>query len=168
MILTPIWKIAINQIWIGSFNCFPDAHYVNFIPSVIYAAHKIGDVYTAFSSARSYLSDFECDNFGQLLSNHDEMHLKYLRSKFLQSSLSFYNYAIDLSWQVIWFYLGDNSYLFMEKQDYYNKYSQMCTFPSLLEMVDLRDRQDFMQHLVAFNSNELTHEVRKLYNYVTH
>lgn len=145
-----------------------DAHYVNFDPSLIYAAHKIGDVYYAFSNARSYLSDFDCDNFGQLISTNDDTHLKYIRSKFLQSALSFYNYAIDLSWQVVWFHLGDNSYLFMEKQDYYNKYSGLCTFPSLLEVIALRGRESFRQHLISFNNNPLTLEVRQLYNYVKH
>lgn len=145
-----------------------DAHYLNFEPSIIYAAHKIGDVYYAFSNARSYLSDYDCDNFGELISTNDDIHLKYIRSKFLQSSLSFYNYAIDLSWQVVWFYLGDNSYFFMEKQEYYKKYSGLCTFPSLLEVAGLRGRGDFRQHLISFNNNHLTQEVRQLYNYVKH
>lgn len=145
-----------------------DVHYMNFEPNIIYAAHKIGDVYYAFSNGRSYLSDFDCENFGQLISQNDGTHLGYIRSKFLQSALSFYNYAIDLSWQVIWFYLGDNSFLFMEKPTYYQKYSGFCTFPTLLEVVGLRGREDFRQHLLAFNNNPLTLEVRQLYNYVKH
>ncbi len=145
-----------------------DVHYMNFEPNIIYAAHKVGDVYYAFSNGRSYLSDFDCENFGQLISQNDDTHLGYIRSKFLQSALSFYNYAIDLSWQVIWFYLGDNSFLFMEKPTYYQKYSGFCNFPTLLEVVGLRGREDFRQHLIAFNNNPLTLEVRQLYNYVKH
>jgi hypothetical protein len=145
-----------------------DPHYVNFDPNLIYAAHKIGDVYFAFSSGRSYLSDFDCDNFGQLIAEHNDLHLKYIRSKFIQSALSYYNYAIDLSWQVVWFYLGDNSYLFMENQDYYGKYSGLCTNPNLLELVKMRNREDFRLHVNAFNSNPLSGEVRQLYNYVKH
>lgn len=63
---------------------FPkEQQYVLFELFLIYAAHKFDNVYYSFTNARSYLSDYECDCFGQLISRHDELHLKYIRSKFV-------------------------------------------------------------------------------------
>lgn len=145
-----------------------EAHYESYEPHIIYACHKITDVYYAFASARSYISDYECDNFGQLISKHDELHLRYIRSKCLQSALAHYNYAIDLSWQVIWFYLGDNSYLFMERPELYEKYSTLCNEKSLYFKLDICKFDYLKKHIISFFNADSTTKLREIYNYVKH
>lgn len=150
-------------------NLFPDEQqYVLFEPHIIYAAHKIDDVYYAFANARSYLSDYECENFGQLISIHDDLHLRYIRSKFLQSSLAFYNYAIDLTWQVAWFYVGDSSYLFMENQQLYDQFAKKCNKECLFDKLSMYRKDYIKSHLIDFFNQELTFSIREIYNYVKH
>lgn len=141
---------------------------MHFEPHIIYAANKVSDVYYAIASARSYLSDLECNDFGQLISKHDENHLQYLKWKFLQGSLAHYNYAIDISWQVLWFYLGDNSFLFMNKPHLYEKYSTKCTMERLEMKLKICNMIEMKEHINTFFNNELTSKLRELYNYVKH
>lgn len=145
-----------------------EKHYETFEPHIIYACHKIIDVYYAFASARSYLSDYDCDNFGELISEHDDTHLRYIRSKCLQSALSHYNYAIDVSWQVVWFYIGDNSFLFMENQGLYEKYSNLCTEKNLYFKLDVCKFNNIKNHLKSFFNSDLVTDLRETYNYVKH
>lgn len=151
------------------YGLFPDEQqYVLFEPHLIYATHKMDDVYYAFANARSYLSDYECDNYGQLISVNDDLHLKYIRSKLLQSSLAFYNYAIDLTWQVAWFYVGDNSYLFMEKPELYDTFAKKCTKEALFNKLSMYRKEHIRIHINDFFNLELTTSIRNVYNYVKH
>ncbi|MBH0156159.1 hypothetical protein IHV10_07265 [Fictibacillus sp. 5RED26] len=145
-----------------------EQHYETFEPHVVYTANKIIDVYYTFASARSYLSDYECEEFGQIITEHDEIHINFLRSKYLQAALAHYNYAIDLSWQVLWFYTGDNSYLFMEKPKLFEKYSTLCTEKRLYFKLRINKMDDIKEHISEFFNSDLTQEVRETYNYVKH
>ncbi|WP_194758485.1 hypothetical protein [Priestia megaterium] len=120
------------------------------------------------ASARSYLSDLECDDFGQLIFKHDEDHLQYLKWKFLQGSLAHYNYAIDISWQVLWFYLGDNSFLFMNKPKLYEKYSTRCSMDRLEMKLKICNMTEMKEHINTFFNSKTTLKLRELYNYIKH
>ncbi|MCY9093403.1 hypothetical protein P9C69_15620 [Bacillus subtilis] len=161
------------------FNLHPEeTHYAKFRPSIIYAAEKISDVYTSLSTARSYLSDYGCNNFGQLIYKHDELHLKYIRSKMLQSALAFYNYSIDLTWQVAWYYLGDDSYLLQENSELHTWFAKQCTYPKLLNLIKYRksfvwsstyQNSKLLENLITdFFNADYTLEIREIYNYMKH
>jgi hypothetical protein len=108
-----------------------DPHYAHFKPYYIYTAFKIVDVYSSFAHARSYMNELKLEDYGQAISKHDEIHLKYIRAKTIQSALAFYNYCIDLSWQVVWFNISDDTFRFIENNEY-DKYATKCDFDSLI------------------------------------
>jgi hypothetical protein len=145
-----------------------DPHYCNFPPHIIFAAHKIGDVYESFTNARFFLSYIELDNYGELIAENDELHLSFIRSRLLQSALASYNYCIDLSWQVLWFYFGESRYRLYDDPDYYYKEAQNCNRESLKVRLHLAHSDHISRHLDLFLSNDVISKVRTKYNYLKH
>lgn len=60
-----------------------EPQYVKFLPHEILAGFKIEDVYYQLSNARASLSFMEVQDYGQLIRLNDDVHLQYVRSKFL-------------------------------------------------------------------------------------
>lgn len=148
---------------------FPEEqHYVVYDPHIIYSTFKIEDVYHSIANARTNLSFYQVENYGEMISQHDEIHLTFVRSRFLANSLAYYNYAIDLSWQVLWFYWGDSSYLFMEDNDLYEKYAGLCSIKSLNELLRRYSDDSIREYINSFFQNDLTQEIRRSYNYIKH
>jgi hypothetical protein len=145
-----------------------DAHYVKYYPHIILAAHKIGDVYEAFSNGRAFLSYLEVDNYGELISEHDNLHLTFIRSRLLQSALFFYNSCIDLSWQVLWLYHGESKYRYFEEPQYYYEITKECNRESLKIRLHLAMKDYINKHIDIFMGLENTVKVRSLYNYLKH
>lgn len=144
-----------------------DPHYANFKPYYIYTAFKIVDVYSSFAHARSYLNELDIDNYGQLISKHDDVHLKYIRAKIIQSALAFYNYCIDLSWQVVWFNISDDTFRFI-KDNAYDDYANECDFDTLILKLKMFKKEYLKRHIIKFRTNEITEYIRKRYNYLKH
>jgi hypothetical protein len=144
-----------------------DPHYYNFPPHVIFAAHKIGDVYQSMTNARFYLSYLEIENYGELIAEHDEIHLAFIRSSLLQSALSFYNYCIDLSWQVLWFYFGASKYRLYD-ENYYDEQAKNCNRENLRVRLHLAHFDHINSHLDEFSGEQQFTKVRTKYNYLKH
>lgn len=148
---------------------FPiEKHYINFDPNIIYALNKVDDVYYMFSNARFNGYMTENNNYGDMVASHDQLHLKFVHSGFLMNALNFYYFAIDLSWQVIYYYSIDSSYYFFCDQKEYDKYSNACTYDNVVRLLKYRKDQNLLEVLKSFSTNELVLELRNLYNYMKH
>src|SRR5699024_6273421 len=145
-----------------------EKNYANFEPRIIYALQKVDDVYYAFANARYNLYLTENENYGQLISEYAETSLKMVRSYFLMNALNFYNFAIDLSWQVMFFYTSDNSLYFLASPDSYDKYSNQCSYETLVNKLKYRKESALLHIANSFYNNSLFRELRELYNYLKH
>lgn len=150
-------------------NYFPqEKHYANLEPHSLYALQKVDDVYYSFAHARYNAYMTENDDFGQLVSVNNEHSLLMVKSNFLINALNFYNFAIDLSWQVLFFYTSDNSLYFLCKEGAYDKYSGLCNYDRVLKMLEYRKEYSLIYKLKSFRDNDLVQRLRKLYNYLKH
>lgn len=145
-----------------------EKHYANFEPYIIYSLQKVDDVYSAFSNARYNAYMTENEDYGQMVSDSDESSLIMLRSNFFVNALNFYNFAIDLSWQVLFFYTSDNSLYFLSSPNSYDKYSNLCNYETLVNKLRYRRELRLLQISNTFYSNNLVRELRELYNYLKH
>lgn len=135
----------------------------------ILAGIKIGDIYEQFSLARASLIYLDVENYGQLISKHDEVHLLMIRSKFLFEALALYNYLIDLSWQFLYLVCGDayKGVVFNEK--YYLQSLKECDAESLEgRLVKICGLTELYNKTTNFFKEPLTREIREAYNYIKH
>lgn len=145
-------------------------------PEIIAAGYKIVDVYTAICQARSHLSYYECNDFGEL-SNKDEISMKWIKSQMITDSIFYYNIAIDLSLQVIWAFYQSTSLKFL----YSNKYEEIskeCTLEAVNSMLNYRiETENVLNSKVAkeikeklndFVHDEVIDEIHQVYNYLKH
>lgn len=145
-----------------------EPQYYNFEANVVAAGSKIADVYEQFSNARMSLEYMECKNFGDLISKTDELHLTMLRSRFLKEALAYYNYCIDLSWQVLWYFYGENDLgLIIDENRFFNSASK-CNFEELTYKLTLAKEFKIRERLKSFFNSNLTREIRDMYNYLKH
>lgn len=155
-----------------------ESQYYKFEPFIVAAGHKIVEVYQTFCTARNSLTYLDVENYGELISKHDEIHLAFIRSSFIQNALVFYNICIDLSWQVIWLFYDNSGYDLIYKNRYMES-SKECDFKSLtVRLSYMRSLADtamdkdniimLNDHMVKFFNNILALKVRNKYNYLKH
>ncbi|WP_345806252.1 hypothetical protein [Bacillus subtilis] len=148
------------------------SHYLKYArdnANLIAAGHKIEDVSTQFHLARASLIYLEVDNYGQLISKNDDLHLNYIRSKFLFDALALYNYCIDLSWQVLYLYHGDCHFGVVQDEKYYLQATKDCDKESLRgRLVLVAKREEIYEYVMNFFNEPLTNEIRQAYNYIKH
>jgi hypothetical protein len=161
-----LYKYYNVEHWMN-YTPFEPQYYKN-EPYVIAAGLKIEDVYQSFSNGRADLSFIEVDNYGDVIAEHDELHLNYIRSKFLLSALSNYNYSIDLSWQMIWLFYGYIDYGHLYDKDKYLKATKDCTLESLRELLRYRKNYNLYLNIDNFFNSNLTRKVREKYNNLKH
>lgn len=150
-------------------HLFPeDKHYVNYQPNIIYALNKVDDVYYAFCNARYNGYMTENEDYGDMIATQDQLHLNSVHSNFLMNALNFYYFAIDLSWQVIYYYSFDSSYYFLCDQNEYDKYGKSCNYDNVLRALEYRNDYAILDILKDFSNNDLVLELRNLYNYMKH
>lgn len=150
-------------------DLFPEEqHYITYKPHIIYSMNKVDDVYYAFSNARFNGYMTENNDYGDMITVKDSLHLNMVHSNFLMNALNFYCFAIDLSWQVIYFYSTDSSYYFLCDQKEYDKFSNTCTYDNVVRILKYRKKNTLLEILKAFSTNELVLELRNLYNYMKH
>lgn len=148
---------------------FPDeSKYVSFKPNIIYALNKVDDVYYAFAKARQTLHMTEIDNYGHLVAKDDALHRNNIKTIFFESALSYYNFAIDLSWQVMFYYVSDSSLYFFAKNEIYIKYANRCNIISLMENLNYQKQYSLYEVLQRFWKNPIVMEIRELYNLLKH
>lgn len=150
--------------------------YYHYEPNLVATAHKITDVYQAFCSARTALQYLDVENYGELIAQTDDLHLKFIRSQFIQNALVYYNISIDLSWQVLWLFCKEPSFDLM----YENKYvdtTKDCNLETLRETLDYmssfpsiekKTLDMLLNHMISFFNDELPLKVRHKYNYMKH
>lgn len=146
-----------------------DLQYLRFPPNILAAGFKIVDVYRSFCYGRQSLLFIESDDYGELvLPKGDEIGTLSLRANFLLNALAFYNYCIDLSWQVSWFLYGDFGMEIIEDSSKFSKVSTQCTFDELNYILtlsrDLKSRKIYRD----FFNHKLTAELREKYNLIKH
>lgn len=108
------------------------------------------------------------ENYGELIAKHDDLHLNFIRSRLLQSALSFYNYSIDLSWQVLWLYYGPSFYSLYDDPTYYYREIEKCNRENLKVRLHLAKADYIMKHVDSFIGESEVSKVRKKYNYLKH
>jgi hypothetical protein len=146
-----------------------DPQYIRFPPNVLAAGFKIVDVYHSFCYGRQSLLFVESNDYGELVFPKDDtIGLLSLRANFLLNALAFYNYCIDLSWQVSWFFYGDYGRDIIEDTSKFSKASTRCTFDELNYILtlarDLKSRNIYRE----FFNHKLTVDLREKYNHIKH
>lgn len=142
--------------------------YSKYLPNVIAASVKIVDVYYQISNARVSLDYMDVDNYGLLIVKDDYLHTQFIKSKFLFDSLAYYNYSIDLSWQVLYFFFGDNDYGVLQDKKKYEQLSKECNEPNLRLQLWFHKQHKLSKYVFEFFNDKQTKEIREEYNYLKH
>lgn len=141
-------------------------------PSIIAAAHKIGDVYSAFANARQSFMSVGYNNYGDLCSDNEISKL-YIRTHFLIHAVIEYAICLDLSWQVIWAYIQPASFEYLCKNEY-KKLERDCERDSLLSQLDCAIAQKSIKAgrikniMTNFDNDSDVINLRALYNSLKH
>ncbi|MFE6076926.1 hypothetical protein ACFVQB_20910 [Paenibacillus sp. NPDC057886] len=146
-----------------------DPQYLKFSPNILAAGFKIVDVYHSFCYGRQSLLFIESKDYGELVfPKDDNISTLSLRANFLLNALAFYNYCIDISWQVSWFFYGDYGRDIIEDNSKFAKASTKCTFDELNYILtlarDIKSRNIYRE----FFNHKLTVDLREKYNLVKH
>lgn len=140
-------------------------------PSVIAAAHKIGDVYSAFADARQSFMSAGYENYGDLCSN--EISRLYVKTHFLLHAVIEYAICLDLSWQVIWAYIQPASFKYL-CQNEYKKMERDCERDNLLAQLNCAIAQKSLKAerikniMFDFDNDKDVMKLRTLYNSLKH
>ena len=139
--------------------------------NVLMAMHKIQDVYHTLSFARLSLDSLRAENLGDLIDEDangvGKAVIKYM---FMNNSISYYNYCIDLSWQVLWLYYYNqemNKYSIHSREDYL-KLTRNCTLEGLKYTLTLAKQNKLRDIVDEFFKRQTTSRIRIKYNYIKH
>ena len=147
-----------------------EPQYFRYNTNVVMAAYKINDLYGQICVARDFLHCYnDIDNYGDI-SAKDEISLKFVRKCFLETSLMYYNYAVDFIWQVIWIYYNPWIKKELPTDELYQKCMKECNFEELkLALTIIREikLRDVLQQYFS-SSNQLYEKLRSKYNYLKH
>lgn len=143
-------------------------HYIEFNANLVGAFFKVEDLINIYSNARFSLGLLEVNNYGELLSVHDENHLKFIRSRFIHDAMIYYNIAIDMAWQVIFFYVTDSAEYLLANHDEYRNHASRCNRGNLIELMKLYDETELKEVEDSFFNDECVREVRRIYNLYKH
>ena len=167
-----------------SFNHFitynPNAmHYIKreYDTGILASGKKISDIYYILNMGKINL-DIYINNEYIKYYTEDELMNKFMKSMTLFNSLSYYNYALDHSWQVVYFYIGSQNNLELIYNNLYEKLSKNCTLNTVNTMLDFAksiaedDKKDTIEylknHIHDFFTTDNTEYIRELYNYLKH
>lgn len=143
-------------------------HYLECDPNIVAAGVKIEDVYRTISLARAHMFFQDVGDFGQLISEKDDLYLNFIKSTFLQDSMMYYNICIDLSWQVLWYYFGSNDINIIKDKVKYNSEARGCNLESLNYRLQLAKQEKLRNIINDFFNSDSVKEIRDLYNYMKH
>ena len=141
-------------------------------PSVIAAAHKIGDVYHTFANAKSSFMSASYDNYGDLC-GETEISRLYVKTHFLLHAVIEYAICLDLSWQVIWAYVQPASFEYLLSNEH-KKMENECNRDNLKAQLDCAISQRNLkavrikQIMVEFDNDTDVKRLRTLYNSLKH
>lgn len=138
--------------------------------NVLMALHKIQDVYNTLCFARMSLDNLRARNFGELIDNGGNgVGRAVMQYMFMNNSISYYNYCIDLSWQVLWLYYNPeiNNYSVHSREDYISS-TRNCTLEALEYPLNLAKQEKLYERVLEFFNKETTSRIRTRYNYIKH
>ncbi|WP_124051457.1 hypothetical protein [Priestia endophytica] len=145
------------------------SQYTRYFPYELAAGLKIEDVYMQIKNARSSLLFTQYDSYKPFVTEDNDITSTYLKSKFLFDALANYNYCIDLSWQFLYIYYGNNDYSIIQDNKVYERETKECNKESLrYRMVGLAKEREKFDYVMHFLNIPLTKEVRNAYNYIKH
>ncbi|AUN12778.1 hypothetical protein [Paraclostridium sordellii] len=144
---------------------------------ILASGQKISDIYYILNMGKINLEIYVNDEYIEE-NKEDENMYKFMKSTNLFNALSYYNYALDYSWQVVYFYASNNNTLDLIYDNLYEKFSKYCNKSEINEILnfskslaekDKKNNIDFLiKHIDSFLSNENTEYIRKMYNYLKH
>jgi hypothetical protein len=142
--------------------------YSKFLPNVICAGVKVADVYHTIRHARASLIYMDLEDYGQTIAENDYTHVQYIKSKFFFDALAYYNYSIDLSWQVLFLYYGDEDYGMLQDKFRYEQDIKKCRMATLEKRLERKGQNELLEYVNSFLNLPLTDSVRDEYNYLKH
>lgn len=144
-------------------------HYCLYSHNLLMACHKIEDVYRTMGLARICLENIRAEDFGELIDGNDPLSKALMRSTFINNSISYYNYCIDLSWQVLWLYYNPSEIEYsIHKREDYLKATKDCTLEGLKLALTLAKQNKLSTYVESFFTRDTTKCIREKYNYIKH
>lgn len=134
--------------------------------NVILLCHKITDVYVTLCIARSNIHYVDNDDYGDFA--RDEISKLYVNSMLVQNSLVYYNFAVDLSWQVGWLYADQGINGLMPTSQLYERESKKCDFETLCYNLTLAQDIKLREHYRSLYNNSFFKKLREDYNFIKH
>ena len=136
-------------------------------PNIIYACHKLNDIYYTYCLARINLEFYHNENFGDFA--QDERSIEFIRPQFLMSALNYYNVLIDLSWQMIWFYIRKDLNQTIPSTKIYESVAKECNEHTLDYYLTLAKEYKLKKYYIKeFFNTETTKNIREKWNFSKH
>lgn len=152
------------------FSYFPDElNICRYGANQIMSLEKIKDVYHSLSYGRLCLDNLFETNYGGLIDD-DESGLgrAVIRSTIMNNCLSYYNYCIDYSWQVLWLYYSDMNESLLNDMESYIAFMERCKLARLNPLLTSQGEQTIHSHINVFFNREEVRRLRRKYNTVKH
>lgn len=152
------------------FGYFPnELNICKYTANQIMSLEKIKDVYQSLTYGRLCLDNLFKMNYGELIYN-DQAGLgkAVIRYTIMNNCLSYYNYCIDYSWQVLWLYYNDMDESAYNNMDKYIEFMEKCRLTSLKDLLRTKGDKNIYNHINDFFMKEEVKNVRKKYNSIKH
>ncbi len=152
------------------FNYFPDELSIcRYSANQIMSLEKIKDVFHSLTYGRLCLDNLFATNYGELIVD-DEAGLgrAVIRSTIMNNCLSYYNYCIDYSWQVLWLYYSDMDESAFNNMDKYIEFMKACKLEVLNPLLRRKNENVIRRHINTFFNRDEIRRVRKKYNTIKH
>lgn len=145
-----------------------DVQHLKYETNIIFAAHKISDLYYACCSARAFLHYMNNRDFGDFAK--DDISKLYVITLLLQNSLIYYNIAVDFSWQVLWLYYNIDLIGHLPTNALYQESLRECNYEALLLRLTLSKNIKMRDEIVRkyFDKSSIYQKIREKYNYLKH
>jgi len=153
--------------WWGKY--YPhDVQHLKYDTNIIFAGHKISDLYHACCSARAFLHYMDNQDFGDFAKN--DVSKLYVITLLLQDSLIYYNIAVDFSWQVLWLYYNIDLIGRLPTNELYQESLKECNYEALLLRLTLSKDIKMRDEIVRkyFDKSLIYRKIREKYNYLKH
>ncbi len=144
-----------------------ESNYGFYEPNIIYSCHKLNEVYLTYAIARMNLLFIANEDYGDFA--FDETSKKFLKPQFLMNSLHHYNILIDLSWQLLWFYIRVDLNHRLPTAEVYENEAKFCNFEVLSYYLTLGKKYKLRDYFLrGFFERTATKNIREKWNYSKH
>ena len=152
-----------------------DMHYVlsRYDMGIMACARKIHDCHWSIAMGSVELLKYKDNEYSSVF-KESNMGNELVKASSLYSALAYYNYTLDYSWQIIYFYCYNKRGWHFVYGKEYNKISRKCERNRLETHINgcrLRDNKKLKAlnelESMFYNKNN-TKDIRKYYNYLKH